>query len=130
MSKKKWMVNRVTYSEIEIEAETEEEAIDVMSEIDGDDDGWEYYNEEYGLKPEYDEYSMTHTVDRDDDVNKSITVEDNIFILSNKIEALEDDNENIWSEMDNISRKIVRMTSDTELSNRIKELEEAIDGKG
>ena len=49
MSKKKWMVNRVTYSEIEIEAETEEEAIDVMSEIDGDDDDWEYYDEELFL---------------------------------------------------------------------------------
>ena len=66
MSKKKWIVNRLTYSEIEIEAWTEEEAYDIMSELDGDDDGWEYYKEEYGLKPEYDEYSMTHTVDRDD----------------------------------------------------------------
>ena len=64
--KKKWIVNRVTYSEIEIDAETYEDAEDIMSELDGDDDGWEYYNEEYGLKPAYDEYSMTHTVDRDD----------------------------------------------------------------
>ena len=115
--KKKWIVNRVTYSEIEIEAETYEDAEDIMSELDGDDDGWEYYNEEYGLKPEYNEHSMTHTVDRDDleeckhlmnpetcisceddDVNegKSLTVStwisslnDMDRILLNRIEALE-----------------------------------------
>ena len=128
--KKKWEVHRETYSVIDIEAETYKEAEDMLSEIDGDDDGWEYYNEEIYLRdfskhtyPNYDEYSMTHTVDRDDDVNEDNQVNNCIFILSNKIETLEDDNENIWSEMDNISRKIVRMTLDTELSNRIKALE-------
>ena len=122
---KKWTVYRDTYSTIEIKATTKEEAEDMLSDLDGDDDGWDYYKEEMFLEPvvSYDEYSMTHTVERDDDVNEDNQVNNCIFILSNKIETLEDDNENIWSEMDNISRKIVRMTLDTELSNRIKALE-------
>ena len=63
--KKKWIVKRETYSTIEIEAETEDEAIDVMSDLDGDDDGWDYYKEEMFLVPDvsYDVYSMTHTID-------------------------------------------------------------------
>ena len=104
--KKKWIVKRETYSTIEIEAETEDEAIDVMSDLDGDDDGWDYYKEEMFLEPDvsYDEYSMTHTIDRDDDVNegKSLTVStwisslnDMDRILLNRIEALEDETKNI-----------------------------------
>ena len=104
--KKKWIVKRETYSTIEIEAETEDEAIDVMSDLDGDDDGWDYYKEEMFIEPDvsYDEYSMTHTVDRDDDVNegKSLTVStwisslnDMDRILLNRIEALEDETKNI-----------------------------------
>ena len=100
--KKKWAVYRETYSTIEIEAETKEEAIDVMSDLDGDDDGWDYYKEEMFIEPDvsYDEYSMTHTVDRDDDVNegKSLTVStwisslnDMDRILLNRIEALEEE---------------------------------------
>ena len=50
--KKKWAVYRETYSTIEIEAETKEEAIDVMSDLDGDDDDWDYYKEEMFLEPE------------------------------------------------------------------------------
>ena len=147
--KKKWMVNRVTYSEIEIEAWTEEEAYDIMSELDGDDDGWEYYNEEYGLKPEYDEYSMTHTVDRDDDVNegKSLTVStwisklnDMDRILLNRIEAIEKDKKHMWKLINiqqNITEEVCLYKDDIEgivrinrtLANRIKKLEEAIDGE-
>ena len=147
--KKKWMVNRVTYSEIEIEAWTEEEAYDIMSELDGDDDGWDYYNEEYGLKPEYDEYSMTHTVDRDDDVNegKSLTVStwisklnDMDRILLNRIEAIEKDKKHMWK-LINIQKEITEekclYKDDIEgivrinrtLANRIKKLEEAINGE-
>ena len=147
--KKKWMVNRVTYSEIEIEAWTEEEAYDIMSELDGDDDGWDYYNEEYGLKPEYDEYSMTHTVDRDDDVNegKSLTVStwisklnDMDRILLNRIEAIEKDKKHMWKLINiqqNITEEVCLYKDDIEgivrinrtLANRIKKLEEAIDGE-
>ena len=143
------MVNRVTYSEIEIEAWTEEEAYDIMSELDGDDDGWEYYNEEYGLKPEYDEYSMTHTVDRDDDVNegKSLTVStwisklnDMDRILLNRIEAIEKDKKHMWKLINiqqNITEEVCLYKDDIEgivrinrtLANRIKKLEEAINGE-
>ena len=77
-----------------------------MSDLDGDDDGWDYYKEEMFIEPDvsYDEYSMTHTVDRDDDVNegKSLTVStwisslnDMDRILLNRIEALEDETKNI-----------------------------------
>ena len=77
--KKKWAVYRETYSTIEIEARTEEEATNVMSDLDGDDDGWEYYKEEIFLEPDvsYDEYSMTHTVDRDDDTEEFLNYEVN-----------------------------------------------------
>ena len=103
LSMKKWIVYRETYSTIEIDAPTEEEAIDIMSDLDGDDDGWEYYKEEVFLEPEasYNEHAMTHTVDRDDDVNegKSLTVStwisslnDMDRILLNRIEALEKEN--------------------------------------
>ena len=49
---KKWIVYREIFSSIEIEAETEDEAIDVMSDLDGDDDDWDYYKEEMFLEPE------------------------------------------------------------------------------
>ena len=103
LSMKKWIVYRETYSTIEIDAPTEEEATNIMADLDGDDDGWEYYKEEVFLEPDvsYDEYSMTHTVDRDNDVNegKSLTVStwisslnDMDRILLNRIEALEKEN--------------------------------------
>ena len=102
LSMKKWIVYRETYSTIEIDAPTEEEATNIMADLDGDDDGWEYYKEEIFLEPDvsYDEYSMTHTVDRDNDVNegKSLTVStwisslnDMDRILLDRVEALEND---------------------------------------
>ena len=40
----------------------------VQNKIDGDDDNWVYYTEEFFVDEAtgYDEYSMTHTVNRDD----------------------------------------------------------------
>ena len=138
--KKKWEVHRETYSVIDIEAETYKEAEDMLSEIDGDDDGWEYYNEEIYLRdfskhtyPNYDEYSMTHTVDRDDDVNegKSLTVStwisklnDMDRILLNRIEFIEKDirfrYKECWNRMIELNKKVI---------NRIEKLEEATDGE-
>ena len=138
--KKKWEVHRETYSVIDIEAETYKEAEDMLSEIDGDDDGWEYYNEEIYLRdfskhtyPNYDEYSMTHTVDRDDDVNegKSLTVStwisklnDMDRILLNRIEFIEKDirfrYKECWNRMIELNKKVL---------NRIEKLEEATDGE-
>ena len=65
---KEWRVDRITYSCITIKAKTKKEAEDMLSEIDGDDDNWDYYTEEYFVEEDtgYDEYSMTHTVNRDD----------------------------------------------------------------
>ena len=74
---KNWEVKRITYSSICIKAKTRKEADDMMGEIDGDDDNWCYYDEEFYLREipngketsftvEYDEYSQTHTVNRDD----------------------------------------------------------------
>ena len=71
-----WRVDRITYSCITIKAKTRKEADDMLGEIDADDDSWDYYDEEFYLKEEpdgkqtsftveYDEYSMTHTVNRD-----------------------------------------------------------------
>jgi len=127
--KKKWIVKRETYSTIEIEAETEDEAIDVMSDLDGDDDGWDYYKEEMFLEPDvsYDEYSMTHTVDRDDDVNegKSITVStwisklnDMDRILLNRIEALEDETKKTSSTLLSFQKHV----SERMLKNRLEAL--------
>ena len=154
--KKKWEVHRETYSVIDIEAETYKEAEDMLSEIDGDDDGWEYYNEEIYLRdfskhtyPNYDEYSMTHTVDRDDDVNegKSLTVStwisklnDMDRILLNRIEAIEKDKKHMWKLINiqqNITEEVCLYKDDIEgivrinrtLANRIKKLEEAINGE-
>ena len=60
-------VDRITYSSIIIEAKSRKEAEDMLSEIDGDDDNWDYYNEEYFLKEEgHDEHAQTHTSCRDD----------------------------------------------------------------
>ena len=138
--KKKWEVHRETYSVIDIEAETYKEAEDILSEIDGDDDGWEYYKEEIYLRdfskhtyPNYDEYSMTHTVDRDDDVNegKSLTVStwisklnDMDRILLNRIEFIEKDirfrYKECWNRMIELNKKVL---------NRIEKLEEATDGE-
>jgi hypothetical protein len=105
---KKWIVYRETYSTIEIEARTEEEATNVMSDLDGDDDGWEYYKEEIFLEPEapYNEYSMTHTVDRDDDVN-------------DRIQAIEYETKKISSSL--LSFK--KHTSDRMLRNRLEALD-------
>ena len=44
---KEWRVDRITYSCITIKAKTKKEAEDMLSEIDGDDDNWDYYTEEY-----------------------------------------------------------------------------------
>ena len=136
---KKWIVNRITYSSIIIEAETRKEADDMIGEIDGDDDNWEYYDEEFFLRDEngkteshtaveYDEYSMTHTVNRDDDVNegKSLTVStwisglnDMDRILLNRIEALEDETKKISNSL--LSFK--KHTSDRMLRNRLEALD-------
>ena len=153
--KKKWEVHRETYSVIDIEAETYQEAEDILSEIDGDDDGWEYYKEEIYLRdfskhtyPNYDEYSMTHTVDRDDkeatvcsncgdtnctncaqgdDVNegKSITVStwisklnDMDRILLNRIEALEDETKKTSSTLLSFQKHV----SERMLKNRLEAL--------
>ena len=87
---KQYKVNRITYSSIIIEAKSRKEADDIMGDIDGDDDNWSYYDEEFYLledngkgkwvniyktdsgriTAEYDEYSMTHTAYRDDEVVK------------------------------------------------------------
>ena len=84
---KQYKVNRITYSSIIIEAKSRKEADDIMGDIDGDDDNWSYYDEEFYLledngkgkwvniyktdsgriTAEYDEYSMTHTAYRDDE---------------------------------------------------------------
>ena len=125
--KKKWEVHRETYSVIDIEAETYQEAEDMLSEIDGDDDGWEYYKEEIYLRdfskhtyPNYDEYSMTHTAHRDDDVNegKSITVStwisklnDMDRILLNRIEALEN---NTFTRQKNLIKNLLSRTGELE----------------
>ena len=129
LSMKKWIVYRETYSTIEIDAPTEEEAIDIMSDLDGDDDGWEYYKEEIFLEPDvsYDEYSMTHTVDRDNDVNegKSLTVStwisslnDMDRILLNRIEALEDETKKTSSKLLSFQKHV----SERMLKNRLEAL--------
>ena len=135
--KKKWAVYRETYSTIEIEAETKEEAIDVMSDLDGDDDGWDYYKEEMFIEPDvsYDEYSMTHTVDRDDDVNegKSLTVStwisslnDMDRILLNRIEALEDETKKTSSTLLSFQKHVSErmLKNRLEALNKIGELEQ------
>ena len=140
--KKKWEVHRETYSVIDIEAETYKEAEDILSEIDGDDDGWEYYKEEIYLRdfskhtyPNYDEYSMTHTVDRDDDVNegKSLTVStwisslnDMDRILLNRIEALEDETKKTSSTLLSFQKHVSErmLKNRLEALNKIGELEQ------
>ena len=134
---KKWTVYRETYSTIEIVARTEEEATDVMSDLDGDDDGWDYYKEEMFIEPDvsYDEYSMTHTVDRDNDVNegKSITVStwisklnDMDRILLNRIEALEDETKKTSSTLLSFQKHVSErmLKNRLEALNKIGELEQ------
>ena len=46
VKQKTFTVTRETYSTIEIKADSLEQAEDMLADIDGDDDNWEYYKEE------------------------------------------------------------------------------------
>ena len=73
--KKEYKIDRITYSSIYIKANSRKEAEDMIGDIDGDDDRWDYYDEEFFLLEDngkgefvnYDEYSQTHTAHRDNE---------------------------------------------------------------
>ena len=44
-----YTVKRITFSKITIKANSYKDAEDMISEIDGNDDNWDYYNEEFFL---------------------------------------------------------------------------------
>ena len=82
---KEYKIDRITYSSIYIKANSRKEADDMLGDIDGDDDRWDYYDEDFFLledngkgefiniyetKADYDEYSQTHTAHRDEKEEK------------------------------------------------------------
>tara|TARA_Y100000593_G_scaffold86083_1_gene164159 strand:- start:100 stop:309 length:210 start_codon:yes stop_codon:yes gene_type:complete len=63
---KEYIVDRITRSSIVIKANSLKEAEDIACDIDGDHDDWDYYKEEIDVF-KYNEYSQTHTINRDDE---------------------------------------------------------------